>query len=140
LSAGLLEHGGGKAALIQNPCNGWDLARLDFMFMGNGGSLVYPAYYDFVENSDFLLLSVTAGEDQPAKYLANLPSADVTIITKPDLADAVECEGAAAGRNIQDVRPGTEVSRPSAKTGEGLAEFLELLENWRGRSRAAAAV
>jgi len=110
------------------------------MFIGNGGSLVYPSSYDFGEDSRFLLLSVTAGEDQPAKYPANLPSADVTIIIKPDLADAVECEGAAAGRNIQDVRPGIEVSRPSAKTGVGLTEFLELLENWRGRSRAAAAV
>jgi hydrogenase nickel incorporation protein HypB len=85
------------------------------MFIGNGGSLVYPSSYDFGEDSRFLLLSVTAGEDQPAKYPANLPSADVTIIIKPDLADAVECEGAAAGRNIQDVRPGIEVSRPSAK-------------------------
>jgi hypothetical protein len=32
-------------------------------------------------------------------------SANATIITKSDLADAVECDGAAAGGNIQGVRP-----------------------------------
>jgi hydrogenase nickel incorporation protein HypB len=110
------------------------------MFIGDGGSMVYPSSYDFCEGSGFLLRSVTAGEDQPVKYPANLPSADVTTITKPHLADAVECDAAAAGRNIQDVRPDIEVSRPSAKTGEGLTEFLGFLENWRRRSRTAAAV
>jgi hydrogenase nickel incorporation protein HypB len=52
------------------------------MFIGDGGSMVYPSSYDLCEGSGFLLLSVTAGEDQPVKYPANLPSADVTTINK----------------------------------------------------------
>jgi hydrogenase nickel incorporation protein HypB len=87
----------------------------------------------------FLLLSVTAGEDKPVKHPTTFKSADATIITKSDLADAVECDGA-AGRNIQDVRPDIDVSRRLAKTGEGIKEFLEFLGNRRTRSRAAAAV
>jgi hydrogenase nickel incorporation protein HypB len=126
--------------MMQNALNGGDLERLGLMFIGNGGSLVCPSSYDFGEASGFLLLSVTAAEDQPVKYPAKLPSADANTITKPDLTDAVECVGAAAGRNIPAVRPGIEFSRPSAKTGEGLPEFLGFLENWRRRSRAAAAV
>jgi hypothetical protein len=51
----------------------------------------------------------------------------------------VEFEDAAAKRNIQSVRPGMDVFKVS-KTGERMAEYLEFLESWGVRSRAAAAV
>jgi hydrogenase nickel incorporation protein HypB len=63
----------------------------------------------------------------------------VAIITKSDLALAVEVDEAAALRNIQAVRPGMEVFKLSAKTGEGMAEYLEYLEHRRTCSRATAA-
>jgi hydrogenase nickel incorporation protein HypB len=61
-------------------------------------------------------------------------------MTKSDLAAAVELDEAAARRNIQSVRPGREVFKVSAKTGEGIGEYLEFLESWHVRSRAAVAV
>lgn len=69
-----------------------------------------------------------------------LNSADVAVITKSGLASAVEFDEAAARRNIQAVRPVMEVFQLSAKTGEGMAEYLKFLENRRIRARAAAAV
>jgi hydrogenase nickel incorporation protein HypB len=126
--------------MVQNALNGWDLRSLDFVFIENIGSLVYPSSYDFGKGLRFVLLAVTAGEDKPLTYPTRFKHADATIVTKSDLADAVECDGAAAGRNIQTVRPGMKVFRPSAKTGEGIKEFLGFLENWRTRFRAAAAV
>lgn len=69
-----------------------------------------------------------------------LNSADVAVITKSGLASAVEFDEAAARRNIQAVRPGMEVFQLSAKTGEGMAEYLKFLKNRRIRARAAAAV
>jgi hydrogenase nickel incorporation protein HypB len=57
-----------------------------------------------------------------------------------DSAVAIEFDAAAAKRNIQSVRPGMEVFKVSAKTGAGMAEFLEFLESQRFRSCAAAAV
>jgi hydrogenase nickel incorporation protein HypB len=78
-------------------------------------------------------------EDKPLKYPTIFNSADVAIITKSDLADAVEFDEAAARRNIQSVRPGMEVFKISAKTGEGIAEYMNCLDKRRSRSRAAAA-
>jgi hydrogenase nickel incorporation protein HypB len=83
---------------------------------------------------------MTAGEDKPVKYPTIFNPAGATMITKSDRADAVECDGTAAGRNIQAVRPDIEVARRVAKTGESIKEFLEFLGNRRTRSRAAAAV
>ena len=82
----------------------------------------------------FVLLSVTEGEDKPLKYPTIFNSADVVVITKSDLAAAAEFDEATAICNIQAVRPGMEVFKVSAKTGEGMAEYLEYLEQRRTRS------
>jgi hydrogenase nickel incorporation protein HypB len=124
--------------MVQNALNGRDLHRLDSVCEENAGNLVCPSSYDFGEDLRFVLLSATEGQDQPLTYRTIFNSEAVPIITKSDLADAVECDEVAARRNIQTVRPGMELFRLSAKTGEGLKEFLESLENRRTRSRAAA--
>jgi hydrogenase nickel incorporation protein HypB len=62
------------------------------------------------------------------------------VITKSDIAAAVEFDEAATKRNIQAVRPGMEVFKVSAKTGEGMAEYLEFLQTRRRHFRTAAAV
>jgi hydrogenase nickel incorporation protein HypB len=128
-----------EAAMVQNALEGWDLTQLDFLFIENVGNLVCPSSYDLGEDLRFVLLSVTEGEDKPLKYPTIFNSADVAVITKSDLAAAVEFDEAAALRNIQAVRPGIEVFKISAKTGEGMAEYLRYLEHRRARSRAAAA-
>src|SRR5271169_28612 len=128
-----------EAAMVQNALADWDLGQLDFLFIENVGNLVCPSSYDLGEDLRFVLLSVTEGEDKPMKYPTIFNSADVAIITKSDLATAVEFDEAAANRNIQAVRPGMEVFKTSAKTGEGMAEYLAFLESRRMRSRDAAA-
>jgi len=129
-----------EAAMIQNALNGWDLHELDFLFIENVGNLVCPSSYDLGEDLRFVLLSVTEGEDKPLKYPTIFNSADVAVITKSDLANAVEFDEPAARRNIQAVRPGMEVFKLSAKTGEGMTAYLEFLEGRRVRSRPAAGV
>ena len=128
-----------EAAMVQNALEGWDLAQLDFLFIENVGNLVCPSSYDLGEDLRFVLLSVTEGEDKPLKYPTIFNSADVAVITKSDLAAAVEFDEALARRNIQAVRPGMEVFKLSAKTGEGVPAYLEYLESRRARSRAAVA-
>jgi len=50
------------------------------------------------------------------------------VITKIDLADAVEFDWETVLSNIQAVRPKMEVLRVSAKTGEGLDKWQRFLE------------
>jgi hydrogenase nickel incorporation protein HypB len=79
-----------------------------------------------------VLLSVTEGEDKPLKYPTIFNSADVAVVTKTDLAVAVEFDWAAAQRNIHRVRPEMRIIRVSAKSGEGMQPWLELLASMRG--------
>ena len=87
-----------------------------------------------------MLISVTEGEDKPLKYPTIFNSADVAIVTKTDLADAVEFNWDAAYGNIQAVRPGMRVFKLSSKTGDGMQEYLEFLSARLAESRSATAV
>ncbi len=64
-------------------------ADVELLFIENVGNLVCPSSYDLGEDLRLVLLSVTEGEDKPLKYPTIFNTADVAIITKIDLADAV---------------------------------------------------
>ena len=117
-----------EAEMVRKALEGWNLEDLDFLFLENVGNLVCPSSYDLGEELRLVLLSVTEGEDKPLKYPTIFNTADVAVITKIDLASAVEFDWNAVLANIQAVRPGMSVLRVSSKTGEGLDEWQRLLE------------
>jgi hydrogenase nickel incorporation protein HypB len=129
-----------EASMIQKALDGWDVGNLDFLFIENVGNLVCPSSYDLGEDLRLVLLSVTEGEDKPLKYPTIFNSADVAVITKMDLAAAVDFDELALNHNIQAVRPGMQTLKVSAKTGEGMPEFLDYLHKLqRLRTPAASA-
>ncbi len=125
-----------EAEMVQSALTQWNLAELDFLFIENVGNLVCPSAYDLGEQLRAVLFSVTEGEDKPLKYPTIFNTADVAIITKMDLADAVEFDRAAARKNIQAVRPGMQILETSAKTGAGMGQWLELLQLRAARNSA----
>ncbi len=127
------------AEMIERALDGWDSGGLDFLFIENVGNLVCPASYDLGENLRAVLMSVTEGEDKPLKYPAIFHTADVAVITKIDLAAAVEFDAAAAERNIRSVHPGMKLLQISAKSGEGLDSWLALLAAARKETAPANA-
>ncbi len=120
-----------EAAMVQHALEEWTLADLDFLFIENVGNLVCPSSWDLGEDLRLVLLSVTEGEDKPLKYPTIFNSADVAVVTKIDLAEAVEFDSEAAQRNIQAVRPGMRVIQVSSKTGQGMDDWIEFLVSQR---------
>jgi len=127
-----------EAAMVQNALRDWDLHSMDFLFIENVGNLVCPSSYDLGENLRLLLMSVTEGEDKPLKYPTIFNSADVAVVTKNDLASAAEFDWSAVKDNIQAVRPGMQILRVSAKTGEGMEECLNFFSQRLTEQRAVA--
>ncbi|MBO0798601.1 MAG: hydrogenase nickel incorporation protein HypB [Blastocatellia bacterium] len=118
-----------EAAMIERALNGWNLGELDYLFIENVGNLVCPSSYDLGENLRLTLMSVTEGEDKPLKYPTIFNTSDAAVITKIDLAAAVEFDSDAAYQNIQAVRPGMQVFAVSAKSGQGMDEWLKFLKS-----------
>jgi len=116
-----------EAEMIGKHLQGWNLADLDYLFIENVGNLVCPSSYDLGEKIRVALLSVTEGEDKPLKYPTLYNSADVAVITKIDIAEAVGFDRASALKNINEIRPGVRIFETSAKTGAGMAEWLAYL-------------
>ncbi|MEP6703932.1 MAG: hydrogenase nickel incorporation protein HypB, partial [Acidobacteriota bacterium] len=127
-----------EAQMVEDSLAGWDLADLDYLFIENVGNLVCPSSYDLGENLRLVLMSVTEGEDKPLKYPTIFNTADVAVITKMDLATAVEFDSHAAHESITSVRPGMRVIELSAKTGAGMTEWLDFLKS-REKAHVAAA-
>jgi hydrogenase nickel incorporation protein HypB len=109
-----------QAEMVGAALADWDLEALDLLFVENVGNLVCPASYDLGENLRVVVLSVTEGEDKPLKYPTIFHAADLAVISKIDLADAVDFDRRQALANIQEVRPELEVLELSARTGQGM--------------------
>ena len=129
-----------EAAMVESALGEWDVNQLDFLFIENVGNLVCPSSYDLGEDLRLVLISVTEGEDKPLKYPTIFNSADVAVVSKIDLAEAVEFSWESAFKNIQAVRPGMSVFKVSAKTGRGMNEYLEYLDSRLIELRRTAAV
>ena len=121
--------------MISKHLDGWDLAKLDYLFIENVGNLVCPSSYDLGEKIRVALLSVTEGEDKPLKYPTLFNSADAAVITKMDIAEPCGFDRELALRNINEIRPGMRIFETSAKTGAGMEEWLGYLAEARAKRR-----
>lgn len=120
-----------EAEMVTRALDEWRLDALDLLFIENVGNLVCPSSYDLGETMRVVLMSVTEGEDKPLKYPTIFNGADVAVITKIDLAAAVEFDRAAAYASIEAVRRGMPVCEVSARSGEGFDGWLALVEGRR---------
>ncbi len=108
------------ARMIAEAMKRMPLDDLDVLVIENVGNLVCPASYDLGEGMRVVLLSVTEGEDKPLKYPPMFHSADVALVTKSDLADAVDFDRDAALAALNKVAHHARVIELSSKTGEGM--------------------
>lgn len=104
------------------------------LFIENVGNLVCPAAFDLGESARVVMASVTEGEDKPLKYPGIFASADLMLVTKCDLLPYLDFDVDALIANARKVRPGLAAIRVSARTGEGMADWLD----WIGAGRRMA--
>ena len=115
--------------MVKSALTNWLKPDVEILFIENVGNLVCPASYDLGEDVRLVLMSVTEGEDKPLKYPTIFNTADAAVITKMDLAAAVEFDSAAARASINAVRPGMTIFEVSAKSGAGMDQLLHLIES-----------
>ncbi|MEM6459580.1 MAG: hydrogenase nickel incorporation protein HypB [Planctomycetota bacterium] len=107
----------------------WNLSDLDLLFVENVGNLVCPSGFDLGEDLRLVLVSTTEGEDKPLKYPTIFNTADVAVVTKMDLAEVLGYDAQQMRDSIQDVRPGMTVHELSARSGQGMTEWIDWLRS-----------
>lgn len=101
----------------------------------NIGNLVCPAEYDTGANKKITILSVTEGDDKPAKYPLMFSVSDLVVINKIDAISYFDFSTQKCIERIKKLNPKAEIILASAKTGEGISELaawvLSEYEKWR---------
>ena len=103
----------------------------DVFFIENVGNLVCPAIYDLGQAANVVVLSVTEGEDKPLKYPTMFLAADLVLVTKCDLIPHLDFDVAKLDDALARTNPRPNVIRLSARTGEGVDQWIAWLEKKR---------
>ena len=115
------------AALVQQALAALPLDEIDLLFIENVGNLICPAEYDLGEAEKVVLMSVTEGEDKPAKYPLMFHLAGVLLLTKIDLLPYLRFDLERCKSYFRGVNPGARMIETSAFTRQGLEQWLEYL-------------
>jgi hydrogenase nickel incorporation protein HypB len=119
------------AGMIHHALHDWPLHGPAYLFIENVGNLVCPAIYDLGQASNVVALSVTEGEDKPLKYPVMFRKADLVVLTKVDLLPHLpDVRVEAIEDALSRVMPAPALLRLSARTGEGMEEWVDWLRQW----------
>ncbi|OOZ40487.1 hydrogenase accessory protein HypB [Solemya pervernicosa gill symbiont] len=118
------------AHMVHDALHKLDSSKIDILFIENVGNLVCPASFDLGQHRNITLLSVTEGDDKPAKYPVMFRAADLMLLTKSDLLAVLDdFDPAKAEHALRHLASEAPVIELSARKGLGLAQWFEWLRS-----------
>jgi len=123
------------AHMVHDAVHQLDLAALDIIFIENVGNLVCPASFDLGQHRNVVLLSVPEGDDKPAKYPVMFRTANMVMLSKADLLPVLDdFSPQRAEKYLRNLASAAPLIRTSAKTGNGMEDWLDWLREVVGHS------
>jgi hydrogenase nickel incorporation protein HypB len=118
------------AHMVHDALHQLDLDDIDLLFIENVGNLVCPASFDLGHHANVTLLSVTEGDDKPAKYPVMFRASDLVLLTKSDLLTFIDdFNPATAVSYVRELANPAEVLTLSARRPDTLHVWLEWLRS-----------
>lgn len=128
------------AHMVHDALHHFPLDGLDILFIENVGNLVCPASFDLGQHRNVTLLSVTEGDDKPAKYPVMFRAADAVLMTKSDLLPILDdFDPVRAETHLRNLASDAPMIRLSARRGLGLEAWLHWLRSELAQQRARLA-
>ena len=110
---------------------------IDLAFLENVGNLSCPAEYDTGAGKNVMILSVTEGDDKPLKYPLMFEKSDALVISKIDALPYFDFDLDVCIERVKRLNPNIQIFPVSAKTKEGMQEWLNWLQQevaeWKER-------
>ncbi len=118
------------AHMVHDAVHQLSLSDLDLVFIENVGNLVCPASFDLGQHRNITLLSVTEGDDKPAKYPVMFRAADLMLLTKTDLLTVLDdFEPAKAEHHLRQLASEAPVIQVNTRQVDQLTDWCQWLEN-----------
>lgn len=114
------------AGMTKQGLDSFDADEYDFVVLENVGNLVCPAEFDTGASKNAMILSVPEGDDKPLKYPLMFTISDCVLINKIDTKSVFEFDDDAVVERIKKLNPNAEIFFISARTGEGVENWV----NW----------
>lgn len=119
------------AHLIKHALDEVPLDDISILFIENVGNLICPADFNLGAHVRTVIISVTEGDDTAEKHPMIFKGADMAIVNKIDLADAVGADADKMVNDIKTINPDIPVVKCSIKTGEGVQEIIDLYKKFQ---------
>lgn len=120
------------AHMVHGALHHLNLENIDILFIENVGNLVCPASFDLGQHRNITLLSVTEGDDKPAKYPVMFRAADLVLLTKTDLLSVLDdFDPARAEDCLRKLANPAPALRLSARNKDGLTAWFDWLRHER---------
>ena len=117
------------AHMVHDALHRIDLESIDLLFIENVGNLVCPASFDLGHHLNVALLSVTEGDDKPAKYPVMFRGADLVLLTKADLLGVIDdFDTARAEAHVRSLANPAPVMPVSTRRADMLRGWLAWLD------------
>ena len=100
-----------------------ELGNLKLIFIENIGNLICPAEFPLGSKARVVVVSVTEGPWMVRKHPHMFLGAEIVVINKIDLTQAMEVSVEDLVDDVHKLKPDIKVIPTSAKTGTGLDEF-----------------
>ena len=123
--------------MIRDTFQEFNFDALDLLVVENVGNLVCPAEFKVGEDFKAMILSVTEGDDKPAKYPLMFRESKVLLINKIDLLPYVDCSIEKIRKEALKINPHMTMFEISCKTGEGLEAWYAWLKQETKSRRSA---
>lgn len=125
-------HTGGECAMdaemTRQALEEFPTEDLDLLFLENIGNLVCPAETDTGASKNIEILSVPEGDDKPLKYPLMFQVCHAVLINKIDTTDYFPFDFDAVEERIHNLNPDCKIFFVSARTGEGMQEWIDWLD------------
>ncbi|WP_304124438.1 hydrogenase nickel incorporation protein HypB [Methanosphaera cuniculi] len=121
------------AHLVEHALDEIPLDDLSILFIENVGNLICPADFNLGTHIRTVIISVTEGDDTAEKHPMIFKGADMAIVNKIDLADAVGADADKMVEDIKTINPDIPVIKCSIKTGEGIDEVIETYKKFQNQ-------
>jgi hydrogenase nickel incorporation protein HypB len=127
--------------MVHEALHAMDLDGVDLLFIENVGNLVCPASFDLGHHVNVALLSVTEGDDKPAKYPVMFRAADLVLLSKADFLDVIDdFDPVKAERHVRELANPAEVLALSVRRPESLRAWFDWLRATLAARRAGEAM
>jgi len=117
------------AHMVHDALHQLELNGIDILFIENVGNLVCPASFDLGQHRNLTLLSVTEGDDKPAKYPVMFRAADMILLTKTDLLAVLDdFDADKATQHVRELASTAPVLRVNTRQPAQLESWFEWLD------------